>query len=65
MQETTSSSSVQLCRLLCLIVLISLDRANLNFSSNSGKVGFPLARWDSLLALWYFAQSCAILSLHQ
>ena len=52
-------------RILCLIALVSLDHANLNFSSNSEKVSIPLARWDSLLALWHFARSCAILSLHQ
>ena len=32
--STTRSSSVQPWRLLCLIALLSLDRANLNFSSN-------------------------------
>ena len=63
--STTSSNSVQHYLLLRLIALVSLDRANLNVSSNSGKVGFPLALCDSLLVLWHSARSCAILSLYQ
>ena len=63
--STTSRNSVQHCLLLRLITLVSLDRANLNVSSNLGMVGFSLADCDGLLILWHSARSCAISSLHQ
>ena len=60
----TPSTDVH-CLLLRLIALVSLNRANLNVSSNSGKVGFPLARCAPFTSWSCGTLHGTILSLHQ